>query len=133
MDKISLYDRAVGDYKLGKRALADAYEDEVLCDLAGYLLQQSIEKLLKFQIELQGDEFDFTHSISKLIDQVKNEVPDWIVTNREKLTSYNTKTRYSSVRIASITDLKEFYCNLESYLEKVKPTIDFNADAEPKL
>jgi len=74
MGKISLYDRAVGDYKQGLRALSDAHVDDVMCDMAGYHLQQSVEKLLKYQIELQGENFPFTHDISQLLDVVVGDV-----------------------------------------------------------
>ena len=135
MGDISLYKRAVGDYKLGRKALEDASTDDVMCDLAGYLLQQTVEKLLKFQIELQGDEFPFTHKIPQLLDMVKVPVPAWIVDNREKLTSFEALTRYSSVKIASVTDLQIWYDQAEEYMARFNPNIEDagNFPYEPKL
>ena len=135
MGDISLYKRAVGDYKLGRKALEDAYTDDVMCDLSGYLLQQTVEKLLKFQIELQGDDFPFTHKIPQLLDKVKGPVPAWIVDNREKLTSFEALTRYSSVKVASVTDLRIWYDQIEEYIAQLSPDVEgsSNFPYEPKI
>jgi len=133
MGSISLYDRAVGDYKQGLHALGDAHIDDVMCDMAGYHLQQAVEKLLKYQIELQGDRFPFTHDISQLLDDVVTDVPDWIVANRETLTKYEAHTRYSSVKVASVTNLREWYIFLGEYIQSLKPENDDEFSCEPKL
>lgn len=133
MPKISLYDRAVGDYTQGKHALASAHVDDVMCDMAGYHLQQSVEKLLKYQIELQGDQFPYTHNISQLLDKITTPVPDWIIDNREKLTQYESLTRYSSVKVAALIDLKQMFTQLEKYLSQIKPPAEHNPQCTPKL
>ena len=133
MGKISLYDRAVGDYKQGLHALSNASVDDVMCDLAGYHLQQSVEKLLKYQIELQGEQFPYTHSISMLLDEVKIDVPDWIINNRETFTKYEAMTRYSNTKVASAIDLKGWYQLLGEYIEQLKPQIVENCQCKPQI
>jgi len=133
MGKISLYDRAVGDFKQGLHALKDAHIDDVMCDMAGYHLQQAVEKLLKHLITLQGDEFPFTHDISLLLDKISSDVPQWIIDNRETLIKYEALTRYSSVKVASVTNLQEWYSLLEKYIAELKPIGEDNCTYVPKL
>ena len=133
MGEISLYMRAVGDYKLGRKALEDAHINDVMCDLAGYHLQQAIEKLLKYQIELQGDEFPFTHKIPQLLDKICTPVPEWIVSNREVLTSYEVLARYSTIKIASVTDLRGWYDLAGEYIDQLAPKSDDDFDCPPLL
>jgi len=119
MGKISLYDRAIVDYKQGVRALADAHVDDAMCDMAGYHLQQSVEKLLKYQIEQKGEVFPFTHDIALLIDMV-DDVPSWIIDNSQTITKYEALTRYSSVKVASRTYLTNWYKLLHDYIDNLR-------------
>ena len=127
MGEISLFDRAVGDYKLGKLALENSHIDDTFIDQAGYHLQQSIEKLLKFQISLKGEKFLHTYDIAVLIDLI-DEVPQWVIDSSETISKYGVKTRYSSMRIASEKILQRMYNNLGEYLEQVRPVVDNKFD-----
>ena len=132
MGEISLYARALSDFKAGKILFAHVNVDDNIVDIIGYHLQQSVEKLLKFQIEIQGGQFPFTHDIAVLADLV-GEVPNWILENIETLTKYGVKTRYSSVRIASIKVLETLYDKLEIYLCELKPEEDASFKYNPKF
>ena len=120
MGEISLYSRAISDYKAGKILINHIEIDDNIVDIVGYHLQQSVEKLLKFQIELNGEDFPFTHEIGVLADLVE-DVPEWIVNYSETLTKYGVRTRYSSLRIASKKLILQLYNYLEEYIEQVKP------------
>ena len=130
MGKISLYDRAVVDYKQGIRALADAHIDDAMCDMAGYHLQESVEKLLKYQIEQKGEIFPFSHDISLLIDMV-DDVPSWIIDNSQTLTKYEALTRYSSVKVASRTHLNNWYKLLSDYIDNLRPKEEIREEFSP--
>lgn len=132
MGEISLYNRALSDYKAGKILMQHIDADENIVDIAGYHLQQSVEKLLKFQIEMQGEEFPLTHDIAVLMDKV-DDVPQWVYDYSETLIKYGVKTRYSSLRIASKSVLQKLYNLLKEYLEQVKPIETTDIESTPKL
>jgi HEPN domain-containing protein len=132
MGEISLYSRALSDFNAGRILLNHLDTDENIIDIVGYHLQQSVEKLLKFQIEMQGDVFPFTHDISVLMDFVDN-IPEWLREHSETLMKYGVKTRYSSLRIASKKIVLQLYDYHEKYLESVKPKNQADIDAMPKI
>ncbi|MCL1846039.1 MAG: HEPN domain-containing protein [Defluviitaleaceae bacterium] len=132
MAEISLYNRAVSDFKAGKILIQNMDADENIVDIAGYHLQQSVEKLLKFQIEMQGDEYPFTHDIAVLMDLV-DDVPEWVEEYCETLIKYGVKTRYSSLRVASKTIVLKLFGFLEKYIESIKPAETNDADSMPKI
>jgi HEPN domain-containing protein len=120
MGDISLYSRALSDYRAGMILMQNLDADENIIDVAGYHLQQAVEKLLKFQIEMQGNEYPFTHDIAVLIDLVDN-VPEWILLHSETLMKYGVKTRYSALRIASKKIVIYLYGLLGEYIKSIKP------------
>jgi len=124
MGDISLYKRAVGDYKIGMMALENYNVDETFLDQAGYHLQQSVEKALKYQIALLGEQYPYEHDIGLLIDMCDDlsvNYHNWIKDSHDVLTRYGTKTRYSSSQIASRTTLVGLYEKQKEYLGENNP------------
>ncbi|MCL1877620.1 MAG: HEPN domain-containing protein [Defluviitaleaceae bacterium] len=132
MGEISLYNRAVSDFRAGKILMQNMDTDENLVDIVGYHLQQAVEKLLKFQIEMQGDTYPFTHDIAVLMDLV-DSVPNWVKDHAETLMQYGVKTRYSSMRVASKATVLKLYDHLEKYIETSKPNETTDTLSSPKI
>lgn len=94
-----LYILAKSDFEFGK----DSYErlkqttDQLYLNKVAYFIQQAVEKLLKFQLELHDVVYPKTHDIGRLIDLCleKNiQVPDKIVDMDREITMWCTATRY---------------------------------------
>ena len=83
--------RAKSAYKC---ALVEKDEDIFYEDLC-YQLQQSVEKAIKGLLIYYGVDPEFTHSIGKLLVELKKhtEIPEYIM-ETSKLTDYAVETRY---------------------------------------
>ena len=102
-DNISLLRRAKRDIALCHKILDDI-EDDVDIDIAGYHLQQGVEKYIKYKIQLKGVIYPKTHDIYKLLDlcDANNiDMPHWIDENADTLNSYLSESRYGSSIVAS--------------------------------
>ena len=122
---ITLHRRAETDYVMGLNALDNADADDTFVDFAGYTLQQSVEKLLKFQLQSRGVKFPYKHDIDLLLDIMDDDsntynVPDWVREHAHTLTRYEAQTRYSSVKIASKGLLRRLYVNQKEFIDSLR-------------
>lgn len=74
-------------------------EDDFYLNVAGYLLQQSVELFLKHNLEINGVPYIYTHNITKLLDQVLEE---------------NIKLNISSDTFEQLYDMSETFTSWES-------------------
>jgi len=132
MGEISLFCRAISDYKAAGILIQNLDADDNIVDIVGYHLQQAVEKLLKFQIEMQGEQYPFTHDITLLLDAIEH-IPKWLDKYKETLMQYSTKTRYSSMRVASKKTIFLLYDEIGKYIETIRPTKQTDASAKPNL
>ncbi|MGL4798012.1 MAG: HEPN domain-containing protein [Cellulosilyticaceae bacterium] len=94
-----LYVLAKSDFEFGK----DSYErlkqttDQLYLNKVAYFIQQAVEKVLKFELELHNITYPKTHDIGRLIDLcIENEieVPEKISSMDREITMWCTATRY---------------------------------------
>ena len=99
------------DLAISKLILTNA-SDELDYEVAGYHLQQCVEKLLKYYMEVNAIEFGFHHNIIRhcdMLDQNKLYYPLWIKEKASLLNTYETKTRYNGNLVVTKTELEAFH------------------------
>ena len=110
MKKLTLLQRAEYDLRHAKLALAHYTGDEFELDIVAYHVQQTIEKLMKWELENVGFQFSFTHEVQILYQEMLDAgltPPTWILNHYNVINDYATKTRYgeSLIAVRSVLDL----------------------------
>jgi len=121
-ENVTLLDRAKKDLKNSIVVLQNA-DDEMDYDVSGYLLQQSVEKVLRFLLAMRGEEFPFTHDIEKLAefaDKKGINIPDWIWENAITLTNYATNTRYGKQLVVTKRRLELLHPKVQELIDSVE-------------
>jgi len=124
-DKIDFLRRAKVDLKISKNIL-NGWSDEIEIDASAYHLQQALEKAMKHEITLLGEDYPRTHEIKRLwssLDSLGKTPPEWIWENRALLTDYADKTRYGENLVAVERELREFIALLEEYIKSIEDSI----------
>lgn len=127
IESIDLLRRAKADLAIAKRNIKLELSDEVEYDIIAYHIQQAIEKTLKFNLEMNGIKYAYTHVILELLSFFDNnniDYPDWVYNNAETLTSYGTKTRYGKSLVANKRKMNELIPLAEKYIEDSQPHVD---------
>ena len=104
MRKVDMLQRAYMDIQAAKAISVYNFDDELQYDALAYHVQQSIEKLMKYELESIGIEYPFDHRVNILYELMeKNNLnpPDWIWQNRVILNEYATSTRYGEDLVAT--------------------------------
>jgi len=100
--RITLLDRAKADLLTAKTMLASAGGDDVIMDVAAYHCQQCAEKVAKFMILLQGDEYMTDHRSHVYLEELKNdEAKNLISQISSKIDSWATTIRYHHAILSS--------------------------------
>jgi len=108
------------------------WSDELEFDIAAYHLQQALEKTLKHQITLLGEDFNWTHEIKHLWSQLDNvgyTPPEWIWQNHQLLTDFATKTRYGESMVATKREVEEFIVLLDEYIQQIEKPETYEEDS----
>lgn len=96
----TLLDKAVQNLNCAKALYnSELVEDEAYLNYVGYHLQQAVELSIKYQLELNGVEYNKTHDIEQLIQLAKASgvelfITDYIDDKAEMFSSWEAKTRY---------------------------------------
>ena len=98
---MTLFDLAQEDYNVIKALIKDS--DELYMRTICYHMEQAIEKLLKYAIELKGSKFPYSHSIIQLY------------------------SLYTSLDYPAIVDLENMSDTLEKWEAKSRYDFDFYA------
>lgn len=99
---------AKNDYAVVHKLMPEKTCDEAFLTAVCYHYQQAIEKLLKALIGNSGNQYEYTHDISKLCyrcEQCKIELPGELDLFATTLTDWEAKTRYNSSICATIKQL----------------------------
>lgn len=102
--------RAHMDIQAAKAISCYDFTDELQYDVLAYHVQQSIEKLMKYELEQNGIEYPFDHRVNilyELMEQNGLDPPEWIWTNRVALNDYATRTRYGEDLVATKKEVLE--------------------------
>ena len=79
-ERKTFLDRALGNYKVAELTLQTMSNDDVCLDICAYHLQQTIELVLKYILELNGIEYPKTHKIEQLIQIAADNDVDLFLT-----------------------------------------------------
>ena len=121
----SLCDKAIRDIKTVEWAKSQLGIDEDFMDIACYHTEQAIEKLLKFIIELSGEEYPKTHDITRLCAVIEKAkivtLPDNLIMMSETLTLWESTSRYRDIFKATVRQLEI----AEKIFEELLSTIEY--------
>lgn len=118
-----LYVLARTDLQMAKNnlKLLEDIQDEVYLNYIAYHVQQATEKMLKFQLEVEGSKYPHTHKISVLIDAclgLEIVIPQLLEDYDVVISEWATGTRYDSSFVTSKRQLyKVIECLEEWFLE----------------
>ena len=119
MERADLLRRAKNDFWNVELIMKQELSDIFQLDLVAYHIQQTVEKLMKFEMEQSGIDFEWTHEIDVLYKQMEDanlNPPKWILESSKILTDYATKTRYHENLIAGRKRLEEYIPLVRDFL-----------------
>ena len=110
MRKVDMLQRAYMDIQAAKAISAYEFTDGLQYDALAYHVQQSVEKLMKYELESHGIEYPFEHRVNILFELMESNnlnPPEWIWQNRVILNDYATRTRYGEDLVATKSEAVE--------------------------
>ncbi|MGL5675282.1 MAG: HEPN domain-containing protein [Cellulosilyticaceae bacterium] len=121
-----LYGLAEADYKFAKMNFEylKTTSDDMFVNMIAYHIQQAVEKLLKYLIEVKGKRYPKTHDITELIDACEPlniTIPEEIINNDVLITKWCTQTRYNINFKASIRKIELLLPVVEEWLKAEEP------------
>ena len=123
MKKVDMLQRAYMDIQAAKAIIAYTFADELQYDVLAYHVQQSVEKLMKYELETYGIEYPFDHRVNILYELMEqhNLCPlEWIWQNRVVLNEYATRTRYGEDLVATKKEAMELLEHTINYYENIQ-------------
>ena len=123
MRKIDMLQRAYMDIQAAKAISVYEFSDELQYDVLAYHVQQSIEKLMKYELESSGIEYPFDHRVNILYELMENnnlDPPKWIWQNRVILNDYATLTRYGEDMVTTKREAMELLEHSIKYYNDVQ-------------
>lgn len=120
-----LYKLAKTDLIMAKNnlRLLEDVQDEIYLNYIAYHVQQSVEKMLKLQMELLGEEYPRSHNIAVLVDKCIDlgvDIPELIQDYDVIITEWATGTRYDSSFVTSKRQLTKVIACLDEWFETLK-------------
>lgn len=97
--------------------------DERELNVIAYHLQQALEKCIKFQLEMKGVQYEYTHNIGDLLDSSRDVKVGMDINLRAELasiTSWESKTRYIKGYRVELESIKQIMPLIQEHIEKVK-------------
>lgn len=124
-----LYVLAQTDLRMAKNnlVLIQTIHNQIYLNYIAYHVQQAIEKMLKFQLEMQGEKYPHTYRIGVLIDECLTlgiDIPELIQDYDVVITEWATGTRYDSSFVTSKRQLLKVMECLEKWFEAIKEQIE---------
>ena len=123
MKKFDMLQRAYMDIQAAKAISVYPFVDELQYDALAYHVQQSIEKLMKYELESNGIEYPFDHRVNILYELMEDNnlsPPKWIWDNRVVLNEYATKTRYGEDLVATKKEVMQLLEYAAKYYNSVQ-------------
>lgn len=118
-----LFKRAKADLVVANFLLTNFNTPSAELDLAAYHMQQTVEKLITYQIYAVSGEYTKTHDIPYLVNKagkLKILIPLNIRKMAEKLKKYESLGRYSNAFITDIQKLYNYYSDIEKYFNLIQ-------------
>ncbi len=133
-ERKTFLDRALGNYKVAELTLQTMSNDDVCLDICAYHLQQTIELVLKYILELNGIEYPKTHKIEQLIQIAADNDVDLFLTeyiddHSEMLSSWEAESRYKSSFSVELRKLNKAIKEIGVYLDIVQKNLNSNEES----
>lgn len=96
--------------------------DETELNMISYLIQQALEKCIKFQLEMNGIKYDFTHNLTSLLDyseSVKAKMPVDLRLELGMITTWEAKSRYIKGYRTPYSAILRVYPLVKKYIQDV--------------
>lgn len=111
---------ARNDLRVAKLIL-NSSNDELMQNTAAYHVEQAVEKTMKALIVKNGGRAGISHSITELskdLDDLGAEYPEWIHEKDDDITSWSTTIRYNVNFKADHDEIEAVIQLTESWLEE---------------
>ena len=122
MKKYSLLDRAKYDFKLAMLGYQHYSGDAAELDLVGYHLQQTVEKIMKYEMSQMGCKFSFVHQLDFLYQEMLDcglQPPDWILNHYDFFNRCATQSRYHDSLVTTKVVIDMLVPLVRDYLEDI--------------
>ena len=119
-DERTLYDIAKANYASAVHLYRHKTDDEILLNIVGYHLQQTVELALKHCLEMEGKAYPKTHDISDLLAHF-SEAADWEALEllAPKITELEARTRYDKDFSANVKIIERVFAVTRQFLDWV--------------
>lgn len=97
--------------------------DEIDLNLASYHIEQTLEKCIKFQLEMQGVKYERTQNISDLVEineKIGDEMPLELKAELGLIIDWEGKTRYIKDYFVELRTINRVLPKVKAYLSTVK-------------
>ena len=125
MKNETLLNKSIQNLICAKTLYENLAQDEVYLNYVGYHLQQAVELAIKYNLEMNGVEYQKTHDITQLINLAKEnnvdiKITEYIDEHSEMFTVWESKTRYIlNYKLESIK-IKKALEEVEKYLSFIE-------------
>ena len=119
-DERTLYDIAKANYASAVHLYRHKTDDEILLNIVGYHLQQTVELALKHCLEMEGKAYPKTHDISDLLAHF-SEAADWEALEllAPKITELEARTRDDKDFSANVKIIERVFAVTRQFLDWV--------------
>lgn len=97
--------------------------DEIELNLASYHIEQALEKCIKFQLEMQGIRYNWTHDLSNLVEvseKLSDEFPIELRAELGLIVAWESKTRYVKDYFVELRTINRVLPKVKAYISAVK-------------
>jgi len=122
--EITLYDKALSNYNSARILRDNLGGDDNQVNIIGYLLQQSVELLIKYLLEQSGVEYPKSHDIEQLIrlaeeNSVDLNLTEYISEHSEMFSQWEAKSRYVLGYLIELKKIDRAIEEVERYIAAV--------------
>jgi len=119
-NEITLYDKALSNFKSACILRNNLNDDENHVNIIAYLLQQSLELALKYQLEQNAVEYPKTHDIDQLVrigrrNHVNFHLTEYLEDHTEMFSQWESKSRYILGFLVEINRIDKAISGLAEY------------------
>jgi HEPN domain-containing protein len=126
-----MIDGAKTDLKIS-RLILSTYDDDLSVNLAAFHIQQSLEKAMKFRINMLGEIYPATHNLEHLIDilsKLGETIPAPLADEAQNINEYAVKSRYVIDFLVSKNKLNGLLTHAEDLIKSYEP-VEINMAGE---
>lgn len=119
LTKYSFLWMAEGDLKTSEQLMREVTDDTRFINIAGFHIQQAIEKCIKFQLERAGIDYANNSNLYRLYlshTEIRNRVPFELREEFPLLAEWKANTRYNKEYAAELSSVKRILAITRSFM-----------------